>query len=315
MSGGQSDEAISGSTGMKQISNIPESVRQRLLNRARSDRRPFNELLQYYAMERFLYRLSQSAHADKFILKGALMLRVWNAPEQRPTMDIDMLGKTSNQETDIIEQVRDVIGVSVEADGLIFDPDTVRVEQITEDAEYEGVRVRFTANLGTARISLQMDIGFGDVVYPEPIESELPTILGDRPPRLLCYSRESAIAEKLEAMVKLGTLNSRMKDFYDIWMLSRQFEFDGGQLAEAIRRTFERRGTEVSRDIVVFSKPFMDAKQVQWEAFRNRLQQEHVPTSFQDVMALVETFLGPVLAGLESGVSGPSNWIASGSWE
>jgi len=159
-----------------------------------------------------------------------------------------------------------------------------------------------------------MDIGFGDVVYPEPVESELPTILGDQPPRLLCYSKESAISEKLEAMIKLGVLNSRMKDFYDIWMLSRRFEFDGDQLAEAIRRTFEQRGTDISRGMVVFSQPFIGAKQVQWEAFRNRLPQEHVPKAFPDVMTQVEAFLGPVLVGLVSGESGPSHWTTSGSW-
>jgi len=120
--------------------NIPASVRQRLLNRAKNDRRPFNELLQYYAMERFLYRLSQSVHADRFILKGALMLRVWRAPELRPTMDIDLLGRTSNEEADIVAQIRGILTVDVEADGLTFDPDSIRAERITEDADYEGIR-------------------------------------------------------------------------------------------------------------------------------------------------------------------------------
>jgi hypothetical protein len=300
---------------MKRITNVSASVRQRLLNKARSDRRPFNELLQYYAMERFLFRLSRSPHAGRFILKGAMMLRVWCAPDQRPTMDIDLLGMTGNQEAEIIAQVHDILGVSVAADGLAFDPDSVRTEQITADAEYEGVRVRFAGSLGTARISMQLDIGFGDVVYPGPIEAELPTILGDPSPRLLCYSMESAIAEKLEAMVKLGALNSRIKDFYDIWMLSRQFEFNGSELSEAISRTFEQRGSEVTRDIAAFSKPFTDARQVQWEAFRNRLQLEQVPATFQQVVAAVEAFLGPVLEGLESGTDGPDTWDASGKWE
>jgi len=277
---------------VKQISNVPASVRQRLLNKARNDRRPFNELLQYYAMERFLYRLSRSAHAGRFILKGALMLRVWNAPEQRPTMDIDLLGMASNREEDIYAQVCDIIGVSVEADGLTFDPDSIRVGQITDDAEYEGVRVRFGGNLGTARINMQMDIGFGDVVYPPPVEAELPTILGGLPPRLLCYSMESAIAEKLEAMVKRGTLNSRLKDFHDIWLLSRQFAFDGSDLSEAIRRTFAQRGTGIPSEVTAFSQPFIDARQVQWLAF-----------------------LGPVLTGLESGTEGLVHWSASGPWD
>lgn len=198
---------------MKSRRNIPASVRQRLLDRARSDHRPFNELLQYYAMERFLYRLSQSVHASRFILKGALMLRVWRSPEFRPTMDIDMLGITRNEEADIVAQIRNILAVAVEADGLAFDPYSIQAERITEDADYEGIRIRFLGTLDSARINMQIDIGFGDVVYPEPEESELPTMLNFPAARLLCYSRESSIAEKLEAMVKLGMLNSRMKDF------------------------------------------------------------------------------------------------------
>ena len=134
----------------KPVRNIPASIRQRLLNRAKADNRPFNELLQYFAMERFLYRLSKSTHADRFILKGALMLRVWQSPEARPTMDIDMLGRTSNLDTDIVDQVRDILSVEVEPDGLIFDRSTIRTERITEGADYEGIRVRFTGMRWTA---------------------------------------------------------------------------------------------------------------------------------------------------------------------
>ena len=264
---------------MKSPRNIPASVRQRILNRAKSDRRPFNELLQYYAMERFLYRLSQSAHADRFILKGALMLRVWRSPELRPTMDIDMLGRTSNKGADIIAQIRDILSMDVEADGLAFNADSIQAERITEDADYEGIRIRFQGALDSARINMQVDIGFGDVVYPEPEKSEFPTMLDSPAPRLLCYSRESSIAEKFEAMVKLGVLNSRMKDFYDIWLLSRQFDFDGARLAEAIRLTFERRGTALPTKIEAFTEPFIDAKQIQWTTFWKRLQQDNVPVS------------------------------------
>ena len=299
---------------MKSPRNIPASVRQRLLNRAKSDRRPFNELLQYYAMERFLYRLSQSAHADRFILKGALMLRVWRSPELRPTMDIDMLGRTSNEEADIVAQIRDILTVDVETDGLAFDPDSIQAERITEDADYEGIRIRFLGALGSARINMQIDIGFGDVVYPEPEESDLPTMLNSPAPRLLCYSRESSIAEKLEAMVKLGVLNSRMKDFYDIWLLSRQFDFDGTKLAEAIRLTFEQRGTTLPAKIEAFTQPFIEAKQTQWAAFWKRLQQDHVPTSFREIMASVDRFLSPIVAALSSGKPSPTNWTAPGAW-
>ena len=299
---------------MKSPGNIPASIRQRLLNRAKSDRRPFNELLQYYAMERFLYRLSQSTHADRFILKGALMLRVWCSPEFRPTMDIDMLGRTSNEEADIVAQIRDILTVDVETDGLAFDPDSIQAERITEDADYEGIRIRFLGALGSARINMQIDIGFGDVVYPEPEESDFPTMLNSPAPRLLCYSRESSIAEKLEAMVKLGVLNSRMKDFYDIRLLSRQFDFDGTKLSEAIRLTFERRGTTLPAKIEAFTQPFIEAKQTQWATFWKRLQQDHVPTSFREIMASVDRFLSPIVAALSSGKPSPINWTAPGPW-
>jgi len=299
---------------MRSPRNIPASVRQRLLNRAKSDRRPFNELLQYYAMERFLFRLSQSGHVDRFILKGALMLRVWRSPELRPTMDIDMLGRTSNEEADLVVQIRDVLTVNVESDGLAFDPDSIQAERISEDADYEGIRIRFLVALGSARINMQIDIGFGDVVYPEPEESDFPTILNFPAPRLLCYSRESSIAEKLETMVKLGVLNSRMKDFFDIWLLSRQFDFDGAKLAEAIRLTFERRGTELPSVLDAFAEPFIRAKQAQWAAFCKRLQQDHVPTSFAEITASVDRFLSPVVAALSSDRPSPINWIAPGPW-
>jgi len=137
-------------------------------------------------------------------------------------MDIDMLGRTNNEEDAIVSQVRDILTMDVEADGLLFDHDSIQAERITEDADYEGIRIRFCGQLDSARINMQIDIGFGDVVYPEPEESNLPTMINSPAPRLLCYSRESAIAEKFETMVKLGVLNSRMKDFYDIWLLSRQ---------------------------------------------------------------------------------------------
>ena len=294
--------------------NVPGSVRQRLLNQARSERRLFGELLQYFAMERFLYRLSRSAHAGRFILKGALMLRVWRSEEFRPTMDIDLLGRTRNEEAGIVSQVRDVLLVDVEADGLVFHPDSIRTERVTEDADYGGIRVRFLGALDSVRIHMQIDIGFGDVVYPGPEESDLPVMLDFPAPRFLCYSRESSIAEKFEAMVKLGMLNNRMKDFYDIWLLSRQFDFLGAELSQAIRLTFERRGTELPLEIEAFTQPFIDAKQTQWTAFRKRLQQDHVPASFAQITASLGQFLSPIVAAFSSGKPSPRNWTAPGPW-
>ena len=299
---------------MKPTRNMAASVRQRLLNRAKREKRPFNELLQYYAMERFLYRLSRSAHADCFVLKGALMLRVWRSPELRPTMDIDLLGRASNEGNSIVAQIRDVIAVGVEPDGLVFDPDSIQSERITENADYEGIRVRLRGTLDSARVSVQIDIGFGDIVYPEPEESDLPTMLDLPAPRLLCYSRESAIAEKFEAIVKLGVLNSRMKDFYDIWLLSRQFNFDGAKLAEAIRLTFERRGTVLPANIEAFNKTFIDSKQVQWTAFWKRIQQDHIPALFNDIVSALEIFLSPPASEFSQGNLKLASWTAPGPW-
>ncbi len=300
---------------MKTCKNIAASVRQKLLNRARNDHRPFSELLQYYAMERFLYRLSQSRHAEHFILKGALMLRVWQAPEARPTMDIDMLGKTSNNETNIVAQINEILEVAIEPDGLSFSTDSLQTEQITEDADYLGIRVRFLGHLDSARINMQLDIGFGDIVYPDPVQADLPTILDNVAPRLLCYSRESAIAEKFEAMLKLGMLNSRMKDFYDIWLLSRQFNFQGPKLAEAIRLTCNQRGSTLAEDIPAFQDAFIKQKQVQWMAFRKRLRQEHLPTEFDDIVSQLNVFLSPVVDALLSGEQFDKKWTVVGNWE
>jgi predicted nucleotidyltransferase component of viral defense system len=295
--------------------NIPASVRQRLLNRARNTQRPFNELLQYYAMERFLYRLSCSPHSDRFILKGALMLRVWRAPESRPTIDIDMLGRTNNEVAAIVAQIRDILAVEVPPDGMAFSLNSIEAERITEDADYEGIRVLFRGALDSAKVKMQIDIGFGDVVFPGPEESDLPTILDFPAPRLQCYSRESAIAEKFEAMVKLRELNSRMKDFYDIWLLSRQFDFEGERLAEAIRLTFERRGTMLPNEITAFTERFIDAKQVQWKAFTRKLNQEYLPTSFADVVSVVKAFLAPLASAISSGTPVAGRWIAPGPWK
>lgn len=271
--------------------NIAASVRQRLLNKARAEKRPFSELLQYYAMERFLYRLSISRHKDRFILKGALMLRVWDAPQARPTMDIDLLGKTGNDEARIMSQINDILATECSPDGLEFLADSVHAEAIMEESDYIGVRVRFNGILDTARVPMQIDIGFGDAVVPEPEWLPFPVILDSPAPILLCYSRESAIAEKFHAMVKLGFLNSRMKDFYDIWLLSRQFSFDRALLKQAIKLTFRERGTEIPETVAAFTDEFCTSKQAQWTAFRKRLGQEFVPENLKDVTADLRAFL------------------------
>jgi hypothetical protein len=195
-------------------------VRQRLLNQSRAQNRPFQELLQYFAMERFLYRLAKSPHADRFILKGALLLTAWRAPVSRPTMDIDLAGRTDNRPDHIKAVVSAVCAVIVDPDGIEFNRDSIEVSRIKEDADYEGIRVQFRATLARARVPMQLDIGFGDVVTPGPTEVAYPTMLDFPAPVLRAYPKETVIAEKLEALTALGLLNSRMKDYYDLALLS-----------------------------------------------------------------------------------------------
>lgn len=191
--------------------DLGASVRQRLLNQSRTQGRPFQELLQYFAMERFLYRLARSPFADRFVLKGALLLTAWRAPLTRPTMDIDLAGRTSNELDHIHSLIGEVCGVDTEPDGIDFNPSSIEVSRIKEDADYEGVRVRFHATLAKARIPMQIDIGFGDVIVPEPAEVEYPTLLEFPPPILIAYPKETVVAEKLEALTALGLLNSRIR--------------------------------------------------------------------------------------------------------
>jgi len=298
----------------KPLKNIGASVRHRLLNKAREEGRPFQELLQYYAIERFLYRLSVSSFAESFILKGALLLRVWHAPLSRPTMDIDMLGRTGNDPENITSMIRELLATEDQNDGIVFDLDSVTLEAITEDAEYEGLRIRFRGLLDSARITMQLDVGFGDKVYPDPLKHSLPSMLDFPEAVLYCYSRESSIAEKFEAMVKLGMLNSRMKDFYDIWMLSRQYDVEGASLSEAIRQTFEQRGTELFHPVSVFSIEFIEEKQVQWNAFRNRIGLEYLPVRFGEVVLQVQVFLSPAVEALMAKRVFQDSWIAPDSW-
>ena len=218
----------------RKVTDIAASVRARLLTYSKQTGRPFQEVLQYFAMERFLYRLSRSKHADKFVLKGGLMLTAWNAPHSRPTKDIDFLARISNDIDVVANEVRDVCAVVELSDGLSFEPESIEAVVIKEDADYEGVRVTFLGHLQNARIHMQIDVGFGDVVIPEPVQMTYPTMLDHDAPQIHGYPRETTIAEKFEAMVKLGLLNSRIRDFFDIWMLSRQFDFEGPTLSNDI---------------------------------------------------------------------------------
>lgn len=297
-------------------SNMAASVHQRLLNKARATGRPFGELLQYFTMERFLYRLGQSEYADRFVLKGALMLQVWNAPASRPTMDIDLEGYSENSLDNIALAVKNICLGPVEDDGLSFGSDSVSAERIIENAQYGGVRVRFEAFLGRARISMQVDIGFGDVITPEAGMITVPTILDFPAPRLKGYTMVTAVAEKFAAMTVLGELNSRMKDFYDIWWLCRMFEFDGRVLAEAISRTFSNRGIAYYEEPVALSDAFTMNQDIltRWLGFINRSRLSDAPESFGDVISVIRAFLGPLNKALFHNQEYGKIWKPSGPW-
>ena len=282
------------------IKNVGASVRQRLLNYAQTNGRPFAEVLQYYAMERFLYRLAVSPHSGKFLLKGALLLTAWQAPISRPTMDIDLLGKTNNQVDAIVRLMQEVAQLEVPNDGVIFDTASFAGEAIREDADYSGVRVTFGGNLDKAKIHMQIDIGFGDVVTPEPEQLSYPTILDFPGPTLFGYSRETAIAEKLQALVQLRMLNSRMKDYFDLWLLSQHPQLNEETLRRAIRSTFDNRTTAIDAAPVGLSAKFCGdpKKQSQWRAFLRRSQITEAPESLSEIGAHLQRFFVPILKDL-----------------
>jgi hypothetical protein len=299
------------------VKDVAASVRQKLLNNARSTNRPFQEVLQYFAMERFLYRLTQSPHANKFVLKGALMFTVWGAPATRPTKDIDFLAKTKNTIAAVLPIIRAVCAQPVEPDGLVFDDTTVEGVLIKEDADYGGIRVTFRATLQNARIPMQLDLGYGDVVVPGPKMTDYPVILELPAPRVRAYSRETVVAEKFEAMVKLGQLNSRMKDFFDVWLLSRQFDFDGATLTNAIAKTFKNRKTLIPTEALALTPAFADdpGKQTQWKGFLRKARLQNAPSDLHDVVDALRVFLQPVAAAARDALDFARTWNAPGPWK
>jgi len=296
--------------------DVAASVRQRLLNHARSMGRPFNEVFQHFVLERFLYRLGRSPYREQFVLKGALMFTAWQSPPTRPTRDIDLLGYMDNTVEQVVAAVQAICQEPAPDDGLHFDLDSIGGERIVEAAAYAGVRVRTVTYLGKARIPLQVDVGFGDPVVPGPSLITLPAQLDLPRPEVRGYSRESVIAEKLQAMVYLGPINSRMKDFYDVWLLATAYAFEGPLLARAIRETFDRRQTSVPPDPVALTDAFVRApgKGTQWRAFVNRQRLGDAPGTLQETVQVLSGFLLPVVQALSHGQPFDRHWPPGGPW-
>lgn len=297
--------------------SISAAVRARLLNLARSTGRDFQELIVRYTVERFLARLAASVHRDRFVLKGAMLYITWNLDNKRTTMDLDLLGFGNPTPENLAHIFEQICEVEIAGDGLVFDKESIEAVPIREDSIYDGVRVIVRVRLGVMPIRLQVDVGFGDVVVPNPRLAEFPALLDEHGPMVRVYSPETVIAEKFSAMVVLGMANSRMKDYFDIWMLSRNFTFEGTVLREAILQTFARRQTILS-DIepVGLSDEFSanDSKLRQWQGFVKRLRRKETPSDFSQIVAAARGLLMPVAYSISKSAPVPGVWSAPNGW-
>lgn len=298
--------------------NIAASVRARLLRLATERREDFQLVITRYANERLLHRLAVSPHAERFVLKGAALFTLWTGRAHRATRDIDLLGYGEPTEERIRAVFHEIITLDVPDDGIAFALDSLGVGPIREDQAYGGVRVTVTAALTNARVPLQIDVGFGDAITPAAEIVEFPTLLDFPAPRLHAYPRETVVAEKVEAMVKLGMANSRMKDFFDIAHLARNFDFDGALLLDALRATFARRGTPFPRgEIVALSPAFEndDKKVAQWKAFL-RKSGAAGEDSLASTLATIRTFLeSPIAAAATDAVPWRARWSRDTGWK
>lgn len=291
--------------------NIGASVRARLLARSRSANTDFQILLTRYVLERLLYRLSVSEYRDQFILKGALLFVTWVADPFRPTRDLDLLGYGTNSPETLVETFKAICATDVPDDGVVFDIDALNAAPIREELEYGGVRVLTVAVVDGARIPIQIDIGFGDIITPEPIEIDYPILLDFPPPHIRTYPVETVVAEKFNAMVTLGIANSRLKDFYDLWIISRTFEFNRIQLAAALGRTFERRQTLIPRDVPTgLTETYAEQWQGRWNAYLRREHMHAAPGDLRVLLRDLREFLIPVLFSANE----PSRWAPGGPW-
>ena len=281
---------------MTKKANLGASVRARLLNRAKAEKTEFGLLLTRFALERLLYRLSISRHREQFLLKGALLFDLWFDEPHRPTRDADFLAFGSPDLTVMAAAFREICALEG-TDGIVFDPTSVKAQEIRKEANYAGIRITLTGSLDGARCHVQADIGFGDAVTPAAEDTEYPVLLDDLPtPRLRVYPRYTVIAEKFHAVASLGIANSRMKDFFDLWVLTRHSELEPTVLCRAITATFARRGTALPTNTPVgLSDEFADdgAKQIQWRAFtaRNQLAAPALRVIVQHLRQFLESAL------------------------
>ncbi len=291
-----------------------ESIKARLKNFAVSSGCTFQEALVYYGLERTIYRISVSPYADHFVLKGGIFLyAIFDRKYERATTDVDLLARRISNSADEMKSVFRNIFAQDEDDALVFDLDSIAVNDITEFKEYHGLHVSTVAYLDRTRIPIGIDIGFGDVIYPNAAKMEFPVILNMEAPRVNAYSLESSIAEKLEAIIRNGFLNSRYKDFYDIYVLSQKYTFNFQELHDAVAETFMNRKTPMTTKTAAFSDEFINdtMHQARWNSFLKK-KKALIPVSMNEAMARIKTFVEPLLN--ESNKSYTTWDPKSGSW-
>lgn len=301
-----------------EMKNLKKSIRQRLLNISRDKKEDFQLILIRFALERFLYRLSKSKHADQFILKGAFLFMAWTEQQYRPTRDLDFLCFGDSSAERLTRIFQEICCIEVVPDGLVFDANSISLTEIREEQEYEGQRVKLMALLGKARISLQIDVAFGDVITPKVNELYFPSLLEMPTPRIRTYPKETVVSEKLQSIVYLGMQNSRMKDFFDLFWLCRMFPFDGHDLLEAIRATFQRRKTDIPSQLpLALSDEFSldPVKRTQWKAFLNKNGILELPENLTDIIAKLRKFLVPALNAAAGNDTFPLSWPSGGPWQ
>lgn len=299
--------------------NVAASVRARLMNEAKRSRIDYNQLLVRYAIERLLYRLSVSTHRESFVLKGAMLFGVWRGSAHRPTQDVDFLGFGEPSVGRLTEIFRELCALPVEEDGIVFDAASVSAEEIRTVDEYGGTRLSVGCKMGGAKLRVQVDVAFGDAVTPGATDALYPRLLADlQQPNLRVYPKETVVAEKVEAVVKLGMLNTRLKYYFDLNYLCRTFDFDGPTLVTAIRATFARRGTTIPAELPVgLGKQYSTdgVKQMQWSAFRRRLGEQTSPELLSDVIMALVSFLEAPLRAAGSGDQFAMSWSPQALWQ
>lgn len=292
------------------------SIRARLLMHAKKHGDDYNRILTRYAIERLLFRLGQTDAAKSYVLKGAMLFVTWPEHAFRPTGDLDLLGEGDPDPAAIVEIFSAICEANVPDDGIQFDPSSLKVLPVRQEDKYQGAQLSLQADLGGAKIRVLVDIGFGDHVSPRPKQGRFPSILPDLPqPQILMYPPETVVAEKFEAMIRFGEANGRIKDFHDIWVISRTFPLQLSSLVEAVAGTLKRRQTAVPRDMPVgLSDHYAEiqAGRGLWSGFLRRNPPTLEPPSFLELQAELRRFFGPVIASLESPETARGRWDPDG---